>query len=339
MAVKSGLLSAWGDKAARMRVKVHPTDATAVSAQLGGGARREIEATHSASSKVALAPASLGFAAPQVADSLQMRMAASNAVYRYQPQIDLQTGRVAGVEAVLCVPALPEYRPAIEFVSDIEAAGLGLALVERRLQEACRVQRTCLQKVGHDFAIGVPVSKRMLADAALLPLVQRILAENELAPSMLELEVEETALGACAAALRTLAKVHEAGISIAIDGFNASHSNLRLLTILPISKLRIDPWLLLRMRDRVPEALLFDGILVLPARSLGIVGCATGVATPELLAALLKHGRPLAQGAAVGSPLTGPDFLELLRRSNDETKTLPPLILDEAVARSAAHPR
>ncbi len=332
MAVKSGLLSAWGDKAARMRVKVRPTDATAVSAQLGGGARREIEPTHSASSKVAPAPASLGFAAPQVADSLQMRMAASNAVYRYQPQIDLQTGRVAGVEAVLCVPALPEYRPATEFVSDIEAAGLGLALVERRLQEACRVQRTWLQKVGHDFAIGVPVSKRMLADAALLPLVQRTLAENALAPSMLELEVEETALGACAAALRTLAKVHEAGISIAIDGFNASHSNLRLLTILPISKLRIDPWLLLRMHDRVPEALLFDGILG-AARSLGIVVCATGVATPELLAALLKHGRPLAQGAAVGSPLTGPDFLELLRRSNDETETLQPLNLDQAERR------
>lgn len=331
MAVKSGLLSAWGDRAARMRVKVRPTDATAVSARLGGAARREIEPTHSASSNVALAPASLGFGAPQLPDPLQARMTAANAVFRYQPQIDLQTGRVAGVEALLCVPGSREYRPAIELVAELEAAGLELALVELWLREACRQQGAWLRKVGHDFAIGVPVSQRLLADAALLPLLQKILAENELAPSLLELEVEETALGACAAALRTLAKVHEAGICIAIDGFNASHSNLRLLTILPIAKLRIDPWLLLRMRDRVPEALLFNEILG-AARRLRIVVCATGVATPDLLAALLKHGRPLAQGAAVGSPLAGPDFLELLRGNDDETATLRPLNLDEAVA-------
>jgi EAL domain-containing protein (putative c-di-GMP-specific phosphodiesterase class I)/sensor domain CHASE-containing protein len=325
-AVSSRVLKGWGEKAAGMRVRVHPTDATAVSARLGGGARPEIEPPHSNSSKRAPEPVGTGSRVGQVRDLLQARIAASGAVFRYQPQIDLRTGQVAGVEALLCVPGLPEYRPAIELVTEIETAGLGMALLERRLQEACREQRAWLRKIGHDFAIGVPVSQRMLANADLLPLVQRILAEHQLAPSMLELEVEEMVLGKRASALHTLAKVHEAGILIAIDGFDATHSNLRLLTILPISKLRVDLWLLLRMGDRVREALLFDAILG-AARGLGISVCATGVASPDLLAAVLQHGRPLAQGTAVGSPLEGSDFLELLRGSSVDTATLRPLDL------------
>jgi EAL domain-containing protein (putative c-di-GMP-specific phosphodiesterase class I) len=153
--------------------------------------------------------------------------------------------------------------------------------------------------------------------------VQRILAEHELAPSFLELQVEESALGP-AAALRSVTKVRDAGISIAIDGFNAAHSNLRLLSILPISKLRVDPYLLLRADNGPSEALLFDGIIG-AARGLGIVVCTTGINSPELLSTVLQHGRPLAQGAALGPALAGEEFLELLRGSNADTATLRPL--------------
>jgi EAL domain-containing protein (putative c-di-GMP-specific phosphodiesterase class I) len=323
-----------GGKVGRMRVKVRPADITAAPAPLGEAAPCEIEPTHSSSSKLALVPSD-GLGARQVRDALQARIAATNSVFLYQPQIDLQTGQVAGVEALLCVPGSSGYRPAIELVAEIESAGLGLALLERRLQEACRAQHAWSRNVGHDFAIGVPVSRLMLSNPAMLPLVQRTLAENQLAPSLLELEVEEAALGASAVALRTLNKLHEAGILIAIDGFNASHSNLRLLTILPISKLRVDPWLLLRMGDRAPEALLFAGILG-AARALGIVVCATGVASPDLLTAVLRHGRPLAQGAAVGSFLESLDFLALLRDSNIETVTLPTLNLDQAMLQTVS---
>jgi EAL domain-containing protein (putative c-di-GMP-specific phosphodiesterase class I) len=317
---KSKVLSVWGENTARMWVVARFTGA---SMQPGGATRGKIAPTRSFSGKRQ--------PTPSVVRSLQARMAAANAVFRYQPQIDLRTGRVAGVEALLCVPGSPDERPAIQLLAEIEAAGLKWEIFERRLQEACGAQRAWLRKVGHDFPIGVPVPRSLLADPALVSLVKRILAEHALEPSLLELQVEETAIGACAPTLCTLAKIHEAGISIAIDDFNASHSNLRLLSILPISKLRIDPWLLLRMGDRVPEALVFDGILG-AARSLGIAVCATGVATPDLLAAVLKHGRPLAQGAAVGSPLTDPDFLELLRGNNDDTETMRPLSLETALS-------
>jgi EAL domain-containing protein (putative c-di-GMP-specific phosphodiesterase class I) len=269
-------------------------------------------------------PISTRFRSGYTHDRLAARFAASNAVFRFQPQIDLRTGRVAGVEALLCVPGAREFRPAIELATEIEASGHGLALVERRLHEACREQSTWLKRIGHEFPIGVPVSQRTLTNAAFLPLVQRILADNELAPSFLELQVEEAGIGGSAAALHLVNKVHDAGISIAVDGFNAAHSNLRLLSILPISKLRVDPYLLLRVHDGPSAALLFAGIIG-AARGLGIMVCATGINSPELLSAVLQHGRPLAQGAAVGPILTGEEFLELLRGSNVDTATLPTL--------------
>ena len=298
------------------------------SVWLGASQNRDVqrpsEMANSRPSDLAVTPISPGISSAQTRDSLRARLEANNAVFRYQPQIDLQTGRVAGVEAVLCVPCLHEFRPAIELAAEIEAAGLGLALVERRLHDACREQRAWLRIVGHDFPIGVPVSQRALVNAAFLPLLQRILAENELAPSFLELQVEEAALGSTAAALRSVTKVRDAGISLAIDGFNAAHSNLRLLSILPISKLRVDPWLLLRVSDGPSEALLFDGIIG-AARGLGIVVCATGVASPELLSTVLRHGRPLAQGAALGPAVAGDEFLELLHGSSVDTAILRPL--------------
>jgi EAL domain-containing protein (putative c-di-GMP-specific phosphodiesterase class I)/sensor domain CHASE-containing protein len=278
---------------------------------------------------VPAAPTTTGFSSPQTRDPLRARFAASNAVFRYQPQIDLQTGQVAGVEALLCVPGLHEFRPAIELAAEIEASGHGLALVERRLHDACREQRAWLKIIGHEFPIGVPVSQRTLVNAAFLPMVRRILAEHELAPSFLELEVEEAALGPSAAALRSVTQVRDAGISIAIDGFNASHSNLRLLSILPISKLRVDPFLLLRIDDGPSEALLFDGIIG-AARGLGILVCATGIASQELLSSVLRHGRPLAQGAALGPLLAAEEFFDLLRGSGVDTETLRPLDFSDA---------
>jgi EAL domain-containing protein (putative c-di-GMP-specific phosphodiesterase class I)/sensor domain CHASE-containing protein len=295
-----------------------------LGAAQNGKVQRPGKISDSGSRDRAATPVSTGFGAAQTRDPLRARLAASKAVFRYQPQIDLQTGRVAGVEALLCVPGLHEFRPAIELAADIEAAGLGLALVEHRLRDACREQRAWLNIIGHEFPIGVPVSQRTLVNAAFLPLVQKILAENELAPAFLELQVEEDALGPSAAALRSVTKVRDAGVSIAIDGFNAAHSNLRLLSILPISKLRVDPWLLLRNGDGPSEVLLYDGIIG-AARGLGIAVCVTGITSPELLSTVLRHGKPLAQGAALGPALAGEEFLELLRGSNADTATLRPL--------------
>jgi EAL domain-containing protein (putative c-di-GMP-specific phosphodiesterase class I) len=267
----------------------------------------------------------MGHGTEQTRNRLQTRLSAGKAVFRYQPQIDLQNGRIAGVESVLCVPGAHGYRPATELLAEIDAAGLGLALTECQLRDACREQRGWLQEFAHDFPIGVPVSQWVLGNAFLLPIAKQILAESGLEPSFLELEVEETALGVSVTARHAFASVRDAGMPIAIDGFNAAHANLRVLAMLPISKLRVAALPLLRNGDDMLEKMVFGGILG-AARGLGISMCATGVNTPEVLAAVLRHGRPLGQGTELGSALNGLEFLKCLRDRNETTATLPQLI-------------
>jgi len=91
----------------------------------------------------------------------------------------------------------------------------------------------------------------------------------------------------------------------------------------------VDPFLLLRVDDGPSEALLFDGIIG-AARGLGILVCATGIASQELLSTVLRHGRPLAQGAALGPLLAGEEFFDLLRGSGVDTEVLRPLNFGDA---------
>lgn len=257
-------------------------------------------------------------------ERLHAMMAAARAHFRYQPQIDLQTGRIAGVESVLCVPALDGYRPATRIVAEIDSAGLGILLAELQIREACCEQRTWLQSLDHEFPVAVPVSKWTLANPGFLPLMKRTLEDHGLAPSFLELETGESALGMSVSSWCTTTAIRDAGMQISIDGFVAASANLRLLAMMPISKLRVSATQLLRNGDGGVEKAVFDAILG-AARGLGILVCATGVDSPEILAAVLRQGRPLAQGVECGPMLNGSEFLQCLCARNETTATLPQL--------------
>jgi EAL domain-containing protein (putative c-di-GMP-specific phosphodiesterase class I)/sensor domain CHASE-containing protein len=264
-------------------------------------------------------------------EQLRVRIREMNPVCCFQPQIDLQTGRVAGVEALLGGATPGNRRAMAEFIEEVEVAGLGFALAQRWIQEACRNQRAWLQQVSHEFPIGVPISQRALEDPQFLPFLRRTLVEYDLPAQFLELEIPEAVLGGSASALRAIADVQAAGVGLAIDGFNAARSNLRLLTMTRIAKLRIDPALVRKIGVAGEEAVLFDGICG-AARGLGIIICANGVDSPDLVAAAMRHGRPLAQGEALGPCIDADQFLLLLRGSVSETWNLPPLQVDDVLA-------
>lgn len=231
--------------------------------------------------------------------------AARHAAYQFAPQVDTRTGRLAGVEAILCEPKPDGYRSADGLVAELEGSGLGLALAEHRLRAACHAQSAWLGEFAHDYPIGVPVHHRTFTHAHFMPLVRRILEEHSLAPTLLELEVvghEFAAAGAAGtAALAAAREARNAGIALAIDGFNAADVSIRLLSKLPISKIRVDPWLLVRRDGGAANELLFDAILG-AAGGLHIAVCVTGVGTPGILEAVLRHGRPLVQGHELGVP-------------------------------------
>lgn len=262
------------------------------------------------------------FQAQQPSVRLQARLASRQAVFRYQRQVDLQTGRIAGVEAVLCVPGDNGFRAGVELRAEVEAAGLGLALLERQLRKVCREKVKWLQSFPHDFPVAVQVPSGVIGNAQLLQMVLQILAEYQLAPSFLELEIGQSACAAGGNALRSLSGFRDAGISIAIEGFNAAHSNLRFLALLPASKLKVDALPLLRQQDDVTEKRVFDAIVAV-ARGLGMLICATNVNSAAVLAAVLRQARPLAQGMELGDTLDAASFLQCLHDRNETTATLP----------------
>jgi EAL domain-containing protein (putative c-di-GMP-specific phosphodiesterase class I)/sensor domain CHASE-containing protein len=248
---------------------------------------------------------------------------------RYQPQVDLITGRVAGVEALMVLDRPGDCGQATEAVARFEAAGLGLSIVERWLRDACMDRRQWRRHIGNDFPVGVPVSRQTLEDPAFIPMLRRVLADCDLPASFLELELPETVLNGSAAAERVLAELRDVGTPLAIERFTAAQSTLRSLALAPIAKLRLDPALVLEVGSGSQVERLFDGI-VASAGALGLIVCATGVDSGALLAAAERHGCQLAQGATAGPTLDADRFLALVRGSGVDTASLPVLQLDEA---------
>jgi EAL domain-containing protein (putative c-di-GMP-specific phosphodiesterase class I) len=262
---------------------------------------------------------------------LRAALAAIETVFRYQPQIDLQTGRVAGAEALVFLSGSSGDKASFGLIAQLEAAGLGLTLAESWLQELCADRRLWRRQTGADLPIGMPVSQPMLEDPGFLPLVLTALAESGLAASWLELEVPESALCSGDAAARSVAAANSAGLLIAIDRFTGARSSLELLTSLPFTKLRLDAELLAAAANSASAGRLVDAT-VAAARALGIVVCAAGVDTPELLATAERRGLQLAQGAALGPPSDGDQLLALVRGGGLDTASLPVLALrDDAL--------
>lgn len=261
-------------------------------------------------------------------ESHRARLAAATWVLRYQLQVEVRSDRIEAAEALLHIAEDGKERPAAEFVAEAEATGLVLEVTERWLHEACRAHHEWSRKVDCEFPVTVPVPLRALEDAAFLPVLQRILADCELAPRHLELEVPEAALTNSAVAQRALQAARRAGVLICIDDFGKGSSSLHSLTVVPIAKVRIDA-ALIREAAHDPAASAFVRAIIGAAGALRIAVCVIGVDSAELAVTLATHGRLLAQGTALASPMDGEEFLAALRRRDVDTAKLPILQLGD----------
>ncbi len=257
------------------------------------------------------------------------RFAAATWVLRYQLQVEVRSDRIEGAEALPFIAEGGKERPATEIVAEAEAAGLVLEVAERWLHEACRARSAWSREVDCEFPVAVLVPLRALEDAAFLPVLQRILAECDLAPRHLELEVPEAALTNSPAALRALQAARRTGVSICIDDLGKGSSSLHSLTAVPIAKVRIDA-ALIRQAAHDPAASAFVRAIIGAANALHIAVCATGVDSAELAVRLAAHGRLLAQGVAFAPPMDGEEFLASLRRRDVDTAKLPILQLGDS---------
>ncbi len=222
----------------------------------------------------------------------------------YQPQVDLRSGALVGIEALLrwTHPDRGRISP-VEFIPIAEESDLIVAIGQWVLEHACRQGRAWLD-AGLSFGrISVNISGVQIRRGDLLAVVRAALEASGLPPERLELEVTEGFIMRQAErSVQRLEGLRQLGISLAIDDFGTGYSSLSYLKRLPIDRLKIDQSFIRDIPSDADDAAISRAIIAL-ADSLGLAVIAEGVETPAQKAFLLDHGCREAQGYLFSRPL------------------------------------
>ena len=236
----------------------------------------------------------------------------------YQPQFDVRTGAVSGMEALLrwTNDELGAIRP-VEFIPVAEETGLIHAIGEWVLRTACR-QAASWRDEGLPFQrMAVNVSGRQFALAEFPAEVAAILEETGLEPSGLELEITESVVMADEQwAEKAINELKELGISLAIDDFGTGYSSFGRLRHFAVDRLKIDRSFVTSVTECSDDRAIAAAIIAM-SRSLRINVTAEGVENFPQLAFLQEHDCQDAQGFLLSRPLPADAASELLRRVND----------------------
>jgi diguanylate cyclase (GGDEF)-like protein len=250
----------------------------------------------------------------------------------YQPQIEVASGRIASVEALV------RWRhptrgivPPDEFISVAEESGLIVQLSDLVMRQALR-QISDWWKAGcRDLRVAVNVSGAQFEAPGFPDWVFAHLDEAGLPGTCLELEITESLLMAdeSAAALAVRA-VRELGVHVAIDDFGTGYSSLAYLKHFPIESLKIDRSFVADLGRDSNDAAICAAIIAM-GRQLGLKIVAEGVETKEQLQFLATHGCTLAQGFYIARPVESAEMSKLLRIGTNE----PPVVAVPVPARKA----
>ena len=225
---------------------------------------------------------------------------------RYDPQVELATGRVTGVEAVAWWDhpsqdgGAPASLPALA-----EETGLSVRIGAWALQEACQQAARWRSELGSPLTVGVGVSARQLDDPVFGTAVRDVLAASHLPAVALELQVPEAAArpdAGTASALEALARL---GVRLAVDGFGTGCSSLASLCRRPLHRVRLDPTFVAGVTG--PEGGVVGATVAL-ARAAGLETVAGGVSDERQRDALAAVGCVSAQGPLWTEPLAAADL-------------------------------
>ena len=231
----------------------------------------------------------------------------------YQPQFDLSTGRLVGVEALLrWQDDDGEQVPPALFIPVAEECGLIMALGAWVLNEAChQAQQWCEQ--GLEFGrLSVNVSGRQFQDEGLADTVAAALAASGLPSQRLELEITESWVmeGPYRAETQML-RLNEMGVTLVIDDFGLANSSMAYLKRFPVQKLKIDNSFIRDIPTDTDDAAIVSAIIAM-GHSLGLRVLAEGVETAEQSAFLRSTGCDEVQGYLFGRPVPHDEMNVLL---------------------------
>ncbi|MDY7090198.1 MAG: bifunctional diguanylate cyclase/phosphodiesterase [Actinomycetota bacterium] len=242
----------------------------------------------------------------------EIRTALDNEQFRvvYQPIVELPSGRVAAVEALVRWehPTRGLVSP-IAFIPVAERNGLIVELGEWILRTACHKLagwRVTLGERAPD-RVSVNVSARQLARPHFAATVAAALSGSGLPASCLAIEVTETAVFEGGQAVIALQELRALGVRIALDDFGTGHSSLGLLQTVPVDVLKVDKSFVDNVTEAGRHTVIAEALLQVSS-GLGLSAVAEGVETAEQAAALHRLGYRLLQGYHYGRPVAEPDF-------------------------------
>jgi diguanylate cyclase (GGDEF)-like protein/PAS domain S-box-containing protein len=235
-------------------------------------------------------------------------------VMHYQPKIDLTTGEITGVEALIRWqhPGRGLVGP-LQFISIAEDCGLVLPIGRWVLRESCR-QAKAWQDAGLPaIEMAVNVSSVEFRNDEFLESIGTILKETGLEPRYLELELTESVLMQHAEfSVPVLQKLKAMGVRLAIDDFGTGYSSLSYLRQFPIDTLKVDQSFIHEINAETDEATIISAVINMGCHLKHRV-IAEGVETAEQLAFLRAHGCDEGQGYYFGRPMAALETAKLLK--------------------------
>ena len=250
----------------------------------------------------------------QLERELRQALTARQFTVYYQPQQDLATGTIIGVEALVRWnhPNRGIVRPG-EFLHVAEDIGLIAPLSNWVLQQACGQLRTWQEQGIDGLNMSVNISPGQFREKGVERQIEQLLAETGVEPRWIDIELTEDALfentGQAMATMRFLADL---GLSLSLDDFGTGYSSLAYLQRLPVHRLKIDRQFVLDIESNEQSRRIVHMIVEL-ARTLGLTVLAEGVETQGQRAVLQRIGCDQIQGHLIGMPMPAEEFERLYR--------------------------
>jgi diguanylate cyclase (GGDEF)-like protein len=249
-----------------------------------------------------------------IEDGLREALESDQFVLHYQPKINLATGAISGMEALLrwMHPTSGLLRP-LQFLPIAEDCGLILPIGRWVLKEACRQVREWIDAGLRVAPVAVNVSSLEFRSEGFLDNVRAILRETGLEPRYLELELTETVLMQHAeSTVSVLSALKSMGVRLAVDDFGTGYSSLSYLKRFPIDSLKIDQSFVRDITSSTDDVPIIRAVITM-GKSLRQRVVGEGVETEEQMAFLRANGCDEAQGYYLSLPLPAEHFVELLK--------------------------
>jgi len=238
-------------------------------------------------------------------------------VLHYQPQVDTETGKVLGMEALIrWVHPDKGMVPPFQFIPLAEDTGMIVPIGEWVMHEACRQNKVWQDTGLTGLKVAVNLSARQFSDRQLLSKVGKVLDQTGLHSSFLEMEITESIImNDIETTITLLERLSEMGMDLAIDDFGTGYSSLSYLKRFPINKLKIDKSFIDDVIKSEDDAKIVAAIIGL-SHNLSLKVICEGVEDSDQHNWLRKHKCNEIQGYYFSKPLPASEFDDFVRNRN-----------------------